>query len=90
MIINRCRDVVIRLKQADYSRQIPFEPGDEWRDWDVIQPGSNQIPFAWDEPRQRHVVKVVAASQHGPDSDPVREIASVFIRAAQSGFEGYV
>ncbi|EFJ52490.1 hypothetical protein VOLCADRAFT_102987 [Volvox carteri f. nagariensis] len=62
MIINRCRDVIIRLKQADYNPR-PVNGGDSNRPrecWDEIQPGSNQMPFAWDEPRLRHVVKVVA------------------------------
>ncbi|GLC57723.1 hypothetical protein PLESTB_001257700 [Pleodorina starrii] len=66
MVINRCRDVVIRLKQADYNRRAS---SGAWDDWDEISPGSNQIPFAWDEPRLRHVVKVVATVQQGAAPD---------------------
>ncbi|GLI64033.1 hypothetical protein VaNZ11_007171 [Volvox africanus] len=62
MIVNRCRDVIIRLKQADYCGSLNTTSNcyNHWEEWDEILPNTNPMPFAWDEPRLRHVVKVVA------------------------------
>ncbi|GIL45737.1 hypothetical protein Vafri_2896 [Volvox africanus] len=65
MVVNRCRDVIIRLKQADYcgSMNATSDCYNQWEEWDEILPNANPMPFAWDEPRLRHVVKVVAYIQ---------------------------
>lgn len=75
-IVNRCRDVVIRLKQADWSRErrlrFPEPMGvsggsgrtETWEDWDEIPPNTaSPMPYAWDEPRAKHSVRVVATGQ---------------------------
>lgn len=73
MIVNRCKDVVIRLRQmgpwasrlvsptlSTGSTSHPLAT-DPWRGWDEVAPNANvPMPFAWDEPSQDHKVKVVA------------------------------
>lgn len=58
MVVNRCRDVVIRLKQLEWGNP------NSAQNWDVIPPNANApMPFAWDEPQLKHVVQVVASAQ---------------------------
>jgi hypothetical protein len=63
MIVNRCKDVIIRLRQAD----VKLRPSagvshlGPWEGWDEVLPNAGQpMPFAWDEPNGRHIVRVLA------------------------------
>jgi hypothetical protein len=63
MIVNRCKDVIIRLRQAD----VKLKPSGglshlgQWEGWDEVPPNAGQpMPFAWDEPNGRHIVRVLA------------------------------
>lgn len=63
MIVNRCKDVIIRLKQADFSFRPYFglTGYGMWDGWDEVRPNAGQpMPFAWDEPNGQHVVRVLA------------------------------
>jgi hypothetical protein len=82
MIINRCRDVVIHLKQSDWAghggqeRSVSTFRDSEavnWADWDDVPPNAtNPMPFAWDEPELKHLVRVMASSQRDARPETVR------------------
>eukprot|EP00798_Chlamydomonas_sp_ICE-L_P005984 gene5984-5277_t len=52
MVLNRCKDVVVHLRQADLMRL---------SGWDRIDPLQKAVPFAWDEPDGNECVEVLAA-----------------------------
>ncbi|KAL6762638.1 hypothetical protein V8C86DRAFT_613892 [Haematococcus lacustris] len=64
MILNRCKDVVIRLKQSGgQPRAAPgtFQTHSVWDSFDEVQPNAGKpMPFAWDEPNGQHTVLVLA------------------------------
>jgi hypothetical protein len=61
MIVNRCKDVVIRVKQSQWSWLNKPEHVGPWDEWDEVLPsGSSSMPFAWDEPTLDHTIKVGA------------------------------
>ncbi|GIL71927.1 hypothetical protein Vretifemale_2372 [Volvox reticuliferus] len=92
MIVNRCRDVIIRLKQADYcgSMNVTSSCYNQWEEWDEILPNTNPMPFAWDEPRFRHVVKVMAYIQRDTAAPSLDDAIDVDLDAVDANCYIYV
>ena len=72
MVINRCKDVVIRVKQSQWAwLNKPAGPAGSWDEWDEILPNAGEpMPFAWDEPTFDHTIKVCARHQICMNASP--------------------
>ena len=66
MVVNRCRDVFVRLSQAgvQFSKRkgvARVAVNAEWQGWDEVPPNARApMPFAWDEPMGEHTVLAIA------------------------------
>ncbi|MEW5296934.1 MAG: hypothetical protein WDW36_000180 [Sanguina aurantia] len=84
LIVNRCKDITIHIKQSGLPSRAPgtaaaaAAAASGRADWDCVPAewaGSGPVPFAWDEPQLFHRLDVVATSHGSQDPRSQGEVS---------------